>query len=144
VEGFRELRVRQLSRALSAFDAAKKEPRPQRGWLRTIREALGMSLSDLGRMLNRSKQVIQLTEQAEANDRITLRTLRRVAAAMQCELVYALVPKTGTITELAESRERAQATEDVLRVENTMALENQATGNGADLIEDEMKRRQRK
>ncbi len=82
MEGYRELRIRQLDRALSAFDAARKEPRPQRGWLRSIREALGLNLSDVGRKLNRSKQVVQLTERAEINDRITLRTLRRVAAAI--------------------------------------------------------------
>ncbi len=53
-------------------------------------------------------------------------------------------PRQARSLELAERRERAQATEDVLDVENTMALENQGTGNVADLIEDEMKRRQRK
>jgi hypothetical protein len=67
-----------------------------------------------------------------------------VAAAMDCELVYAIVPKSGTITELAERGARAQAAEDVLDVENSMALENQATGNVKELIEKETKRRLKK
>jgi hypothetical protein len=46
---FRDLRLRQLARALSAFDAAKQEPRPQRGWLRAIREGLGLTLESVGK-----------------------------------------------------------------------------------------------
>jgi predicted DNA-binding mobile mystery protein A len=138
---FRDLRLRQLARALSTFETAKQEPRPQRGWLRAIREALGLTLESVGKQLGQSRRRIQEFEEAEATDRITLRSLRRVAAAMDCDLVYAIVPKSGTVTELAERRARAQATEDVRDVEHTMALENQAPGNVEELIEEETKRR---
>jgi predicted DNA-binding mobile mystery protein A len=138
---FRDLRLRQVTRSLSAFEAAKHEARPERGWLRAIREALRLSLEDVGKRLGQSRRRIQEFEKAEAEDRITLDSLRRVAAALDCELVYAIVPKSGTITELAEHRARAEATEDVLDVEHTMALENQATGNVKELIEEETKRR---
>lgn len=141
---FRDLRLRQLTRSLSAFEAAKQETRPQRGWLRAIREGLGLSLENVGKRLGQSRRRIQEFEKAEAEDRITLDSLRRVAAALDCELVYAIVPKSGTITELAERRARAHATEDVLDVEHTMALENQATGNVDELIEEETKRRLKK
>lgn len=140
-DDFRDLRLSQLARSLSAFEAAGQEARPQRGWLRAIREGLGLSLEDVGKKLGQSRRRIQEFEIAESKDRITLRSLRRVAAALDCELVYAIVPKSGTITELAERRARAQATEDVLDVEHTMALENQATGNVKELIEEETKRR---
>ena len=141
---FRELRLNQLARTLSAFDTAKQEPRPSRGWLRAIREALGLTLENVGTQMGQSRKRIQEFEEAEAHDRITLRSLRRVAAAMDCELVYAIVPKSGTIAELAERRARAEATRDVLDVEQTMALENQAPGNVDELIEHETKRRLRK
>jgi predicted DNA-binding mobile mystery protein A len=131
----------QLARTLSAFEAAKQEARPQRGWLRAIREGLGLTLETVGKKLGQSRRRIQEFEDAEAKDRITLHSLRRVAAAMDCELVYAIVPKTGTISELAERRARKQAAEDVLDVEHTMALENQAVGNVDELIEKETKRR---
>ncbi len=143
-DDFRGLRLRQLTRTLSAFDAAKQEARPQRGWLRAIREGLGLTLENVGKKLGQSRRRIQEFEEAEAKDRITLHSLRRVAAAMDCELVYAIVPKSGTITELAERRARAQAAEDVLDVEQTMALENQATGNVEELIDEETKRRLKK
>jgi predicted DNA-binding mobile mystery protein A len=138
---FRDLRLRQLARALSTFDTAKQEPRPQRGWLRAIREGLGLTLETVGKQLGQSRRRIQEFEEAEATDRITLRSLRRVAAAMDCDLVYAIVPKSGTVTELAERRARSQVTEDVRDVEHTMALENQAPGNVEELIEEETKRR---
>jgi|SRR5580704_2527050 predicted DNA-binding mobile mystery protein A len=140
-EDFRNLRLQQLARSLSAFDAAKQEARPQRGWLRAIREGLGLSLEEVGKRQGQSRRRIQEFETAEAKDRITLQSLRRVAAAMDCDLVYAIVPKSGTITELAQKRARAQATADVLDVEHTMALENQAAGNVNELIEKETKRR---
>jgi predicted DNA-binding mobile mystery protein A len=149
---FKDLRIRQLERSLSSFDAAKKQARPQRGWLRAIREGLGLTLNEVGKKLGKPRQDIHKFEQAEAKDTIMLRNLRRVAAAMGCELVYALVPKAGTITELAENhvRERArlserrvhaQAAADVRNVEHTMGLEGQAAGNIAELIEGETKRR---
>jgi len=138
---FRELRLRQLDESLSAFVAARKEARPQRGWLRAVREALDLSLEDLGRTLGISRSHVRWFETAEERERITLAKLRLVAEAMDCEVVYAVIPKTGSFTELAERRARAQATEDVLDVEHNMALENQAAGNVKQLIEEETKRR---
>ena len=140
-ENFRELRLHQLARTLSAFELARKEARPRRGWLRAIREGLGFTLENVGKTLGQSRRRIQEFENAEANDRITLHSLRRVAAAMDCELVYAIVPKSGTISDLVERRARERASEDVLDVEHTMALENQAVGNVEELIDKETKRR---
>jgi predicted DNA-binding mobile mystery protein A len=142
---FKDLRRKQLDRSLLAFADARQEARPSQGWLRAVREALGLSLEEVAHKLGHvDKRRISEFEEGESSDRITLRSLKRVADAMGCELVYAIVPKSGTLTELAEARARGQATEDVLDVENTMALENQAPGNVEKLIEDETKRRLRK
>jgi predicted DNA-binding mobile mystery protein A len=141
---FRDLRRQQLERSLKSFANAKREPRPHRGWLRAIREGLGLSLEDVAHKAKDTRQHIRRFELAEAADRISLQSLRRLAEAMDCELVYAIVPKSGRITELAERRTRDQAMEDVLDVENTMALENQAPGNVKKLIEEETKRRLKK
>jgi len=154
-DDFRNLRLNQLVRSLSTFEAARLQARPQRGWLRAIREGLNMSLEEVGKALGQSKKRILDFEHAEADDRITLKSLRRVAGAMDCELVYALVPKSGSIIELAEQhrqrrksrveqKTRDRVREDVLGVEHTMALENQATGGVDRLIEEETKRRLKK
>ena len=44
-------------------------------------------------------------EQAEAEDRITLASLRRTADAMGCELIYALVPRPAKLPTSAETDE---------------------------------------
>lgn len=140
----RELRLRQLERTLTPFYAAKLEVRPKAGWLRGIREALGLSMQEVGKNMGKAKPNIQQFEKSESDDRITLGSLRRVAHAMDCELVYAIVPRSGTLTELAERHAQAQATRDVHAVERTMALEDQAPGGVDQLIEDETKRRRRR
>ena len=137
---YRAVRLKQLSRSLASFQKAKAVGRPSRGWLQAIREALGLSLTQVGQTAHMTKQLVQSFEKSEANDRITLRTLRRVAEAMGCELVYAIVPRSGTIHELAEQQARDKATKRVLSVEHTMALEDQASGGVKELIEEETKR----
>ena len=137
---YRELRIKQLTAILAKFAPAKQTPRPARGWLRAVREAIGVPQQAVAAATKVKRQTLIGFEKAEANDRITLRNLRRVANAMDCELVYAIVPKTGSIEELAEKRAREEATRRVLSVERTMALEDQAPGGVKELIEKETKR----
>jgi len=136
---FRNLRLSQLDRSLAGV--RNMPPRPSSGWIASVREALGLSLESVGRRLMTARQVIQRLEKYEASDRITLRNLRRVAEAMGCELVYAIVPKSGTFAELAEKPARDQALRDVESVVHTMALEDQKPQNTKQLIEDEAQRR---
>ena len=106
---FRNLRLKQLDRTLERFHAVAKTPRPQKGWLRAIREAMGISASEVARTLKTSRQLPVQLEKAEAEDRITLKSLRTAANALGCDLVYALVPRTNTLRDLVEERARAQA-----------------------------------
>jgi predicted DNA-binding mobile mystery protein A len=141
---FRNLRLKQLDRTLEPFRVAAKTPRPQKGWLRAIREATGISASEVARTLKTSRQLPIQLEKAEAEDRITLKSLRAVGNALGCELVYALVPKTNTLHDLVEERARAQAKNHVMGVEHSMALEDQAVGRVDEAVEAETKRLLRK
>lgn len=141
---FRNLRLKQLDRTLKPFRAAAKNPRPQKGWLRAIREAAGISASEVARTLKTSRQLPVQLEKAEAEDRITLKSLRAAANALGCELVYALVPRANTLHDLVEERARAQAKKHVLGVEHSMALEDQAVGRVDEAVEAETKRLLRK
>lgn len=69
--------------------------RPAGGWLRTVREALGMTAEQLGHRLGTSRQAVSLLERSEVEDSIRLGSVRRAAEALDCDLVYALVPKTS-------------------------------------------------
>jgi predicted DNA-binding mobile mystery protein A len=137
---YREMRLNQMAAILTGFEKVKRLPRPQRGWLRAIREALGLKLQEVGRAAHVSHQQIVLFEKAEAENRITLASLRRIADAMDCELVYAIVPKSGTLTQLAERKARADATKRVLSVEHSMALEDQGVGRVKELIDSETRK----
>jgi predicted DNA-binding mobile mystery protein A len=137
---FRNLRQKQLDRALQPFRAARRTSRPTGGWIRALRQALGVSSGELARRLGTSRQLPLQLEKSEAEGRITLKSLRAVAQALDCELVYALVPKTDTLEELIEDRARAEAKKRVLGVEHSMALENQAVGRVDEAIETETRR----
>jgi predicted DNA-binding mobile mystery protein A len=137
---FQEMRLHQLDRTLEPFRLAQQVPRPSRGWLRAIREAMGISARELALVTGTSRQLPLQLEKAEADDSITLKSLRKLAAALDCDLVYALVPKQGTMQQLLESRARAQATRRVLQVEHSMALEDQASGHLDEAIEAETRR----
>jgi predicted DNA-binding mobile mystery protein A len=120
--------------------AATETPRPQRGWIRAIREVSGITIRDLAKRLHKAPSVAAHLEGSEAEYRITLGSLRAAADALGCHLVYALVPKSGSIQDLAEERARTRAAENVRAVEHSMALEGQAVGGIDDKIEQETRR----
>ena len=140
---FRQLRSKQLDRALAPFRSAKV-PRPPKGWIRAIREALGLSSAEFAKRMKANRSLIVQQEKAEADDRITLKSLRAFANALDCDLVYAFVPRAGSLQELVNARARATAKTNVLGVEHTMSLENQASGNLEQAIEAETERLTRK
>jgi predicted DNA-binding mobile mystery protein A len=140
---FRQLRSSQLDRALTPLRSANI-PRPPKGWIRAIREALGVSSGDLAERMRTNRSLVVQQEKAEADDRITLKSLRTFANALDCDLVYAFVPRADSFQELVDARARVAAKTNVLGVEHTMALENQASGNLEQAIEAEAQRLTRK
>jgi predicted DNA-binding mobile mystery protein A len=141
---FRELRIKQLERTLAPFQAAASVPRPHKGWVRAIREAIGLSSSDLAAKMGTSRQLIIQQENAESQDRITLKSLRALAFALDCDFVYALVPRSGSLPALAASQARNRASNHVIGVEHSMAIESQASGHVDEAIEAETRRLARK
>ena len=99
---------------------------PPKGWIRAIRDALGMSSEQLARRVSLRSQSIDDWEKAEASGSIQLKTLRRAAEALDCTLVYALVPKTS-LEDSVMFRARKIAKREIGRVAHTMRLEGQET-----------------
>jgi len=99
-----------------------------------------MSLGQVGRTLGVTRQHLAFLEKSEAAERITLKSLKRAAEALGCELVYAIVPKSGSVSDLIANRARKLAAEKVLAVEHSMALENQAVGGVKQKIAEETRR----
>ena len=129
------LRRRQLDRQLQA--AADFGPTPKSGWIRTIREALGMSLTQMAKRIGVVKSVASGFERREREGGLTLKSLRRAADALECDLVYTLVPREGSLAKTIESRALAIAMARVARTSHSMDLENQDTrARLEDAIED--------
>ena len=102
----------------------KQIRRPKEGWIRTLRKALGMSGPQLATRLAVSKSQASQMERMETEDRITLKQLRRVADVLDCDLVYALVPRQSIETAIRE-RARQKAEKLVGRTDIQMKLEAQ-------------------
>jgi predicted DNA-binding mobile mystery protein A len=113
--------------------------RPARGWVRAVREALGMSAAALAERLGTTAGAVTRLEQSEAADRIRLDTLRRAADALGCDLVYLVVPRRP-LTAVVRDRARELAHIQAAAVEQTMSLEDQATGQVSEL-EDQLAQR---
>ena len=115
-----------LDRQLPALQAAAStlRSRPAKGWIAAIRTALGMSSPALAKLLKVSQPTIHEYERGEVRGSITLETLRRVAEALDAELIVALVPRKPVAAAL---RARAEfiAREEMRAVINTMRLEDQ-------------------
>jgi|SRR6218665_2071934 len=126
-----QLRLEQLQATLSSYADLAKRQAPPRGWLKLIREALGRTERQQAQRLGISGPTLHKSEQSEADDRITLGQLRKLANGLDCELVYALVPRRS-LTEVVQERARTI-------VAHTMGLEDQRPG--ADRLRKQVERR---
>ena len=116
---------RHLDKRLSALRDRQQFAVPPRGWIRAIRDALGMTAADLGRRMGVSQAAVAQFEKAEKDGSITLKSLRSAAEALDCTLVYALVPRLP-LEDLMRDRASVLADQQLARTHHTMSLENQA------------------
>ena len=93
VKKYQKTALEQLDASLVRFAPLRDLPPPKKGWIRAIRDALGMSGRQLGQRMGVSKMWVGDMERLEASGATTLKTLRRAAEAMDCVLVYASFPK---------------------------------------------------
>lgn len=132
----------QLDEALRPLKALQEMKRPFKGWIKSIRSGLGMSSVQLaGRMGVKQPRIAEI-EKGELAGSLTLRTLDRVAEALGCELVYALVPKAGSLEKTIEQRAREVASKRVHAVSQSMRLEDQglSVAEEAKVLESEIRK----
>jgi predicted DNA-binding mobile mystery protein A len=97
---------------------------PVRGWVKAIREALGISTAQLAKRAGVRQPSIVALEQSEAKGTIELATLKRIAEALDCKLIYALVPNKP-LEQTVRERARLFARRRLEPIEHSMALEDQ-------------------
>ena len=124
----KSLKRLQLSDTLRAFPIDATAPRG--GWVRTIRDALGMTQAQLAARMGLSRPAVQGLERAEAERRITLASLDRLARAMRCRVVYSLVPEGGSLDGLRERQAEVLADKLLTPADHSMKLEAQGVSAG--------------
>jgi|SRR5687767_5434181 len=117
------LLLRQVEKRLAPLKGLPRKP-PSEGWLHVVRSALGMSSAELARRLGTSRQAIAALEQREKDGSVTLDALSRAADALDCDLVYALIPRSGLKTTI-EEQAHLLAKEEIENIAHTMRLEAQ-------------------
>jgi predicted DNA-binding mobile mystery protein A len=118
----------QLDKTFAQLSSFKNLQPPFKGWLRSIREALGMSGKQLGERLEVSQPRVVQMEKDELSGALTLKTMRQAAEAMDCQFVYAIIPRTsleGTVRKQAMK----VAAKRLSRTSHTMLLEDQKVSN---------------
>jgi len=116
---------RQLDGKLKRIAPAVSSLQARKGWVRTIRESLGMTLRQLARRMGVSHVVVTRLEEREQAGAVTLDVLRRTADAMDCDLVYFFLPRHGLEASVQSQARKAAATM-VANVSHSMALEAQS------------------
>ena len=111
--------------------------KPAQGWIAAIRDALGMSVRDLGRRMGTSGQRASKLEHDELSGGIQLSSLERAAEAMNCRLVYVLIPNEP-LEEMVRRQARKKAAQAVGSVSHSMRLEDQQVADrvGSEQVDD--------
>ncbi len=114
----------QLDRRFKGLAPLVREARPSHGWIRAIRQAVGMTTVQFAKRMGVPQPRVVEMERGEAAGRITVQSLERAAEALGCRLVYALVP-IQPLTKTIEKRAAEVADRQLEFVEQTMRLEAQ-------------------
>jgi predicted DNA-binding mobile mystery protein A len=133
----RILARRQLDKRLNILRMPDIFARPPRGWIKAIREALGMTTAQLAKRIGVSQPRVVAIEKAEKGSSITLDSLERAARAMDCQVVYALIPRKP-LDDMVRERAHIVAEKRLQSTRHSMALEAQSV-EGSD-EEEQLKR----
>jgi predicted DNA-binding mobile mystery protein A len=116
--------IRHLDQRFKLLEPLRKTARPPKGWIRALRDALGMTGLQFGKRMGVSQPRVIELEKGEISGTITLNTLERAAEALGCRVVYALIPER-TLTDTVQAQAKRVALRQLGRVDQTMSLEDQ-------------------
>jgi predicted DNA-binding mobile mystery protein A len=133
----RAIARRQLDKRLNLLRDSNDFTRPPRGWIKAIREALGMTTAQLAQRIGVSQPRVIAIEKAEKNSSITMDSLERAARALDCRVVYALIPRKP-LDDMVAERAHIVAEKRLQSTRHSMALEAQSVDRSDE--EEQLKR----
>ena len=134
-----KLQFQQLNEKMDQLNGMQHVIVPPIGWIKAIRNGIGMSMEQLGKKLSITKQGVMDIEKREKEGAITIKSMQEIAKAMDTQFVYGFVPNAGSLEGMIETRALEIATKIVERTSTTMKLEDQA--NSKERIENAIKER---
>ncbi len=105
---------------------------PPQGWIKTLREFLGMTTSQFAKKIGVTQPRVINIEKNEKNLKIS--TMEKIADSLNCEFVYMLVPREK-IDDILYKKARQKALKILNKVNQNMQLEDQLAKTD-ELLED--------
>ena len=121
----KKLTLEQVDRKIKQFSKLSESDIPVEGWIYTIRQALGISLKQLGKRMQLGVSGVKEMERREKNYSITIKSLNDFASALELRLIYGFIPKDGSLEKMIEKKALEIAQQIVLKTSHSMALEDQ-------------------
>lgn len=121
------IQLRQLEERLDKFRQLAASEAPKDGWINAMRQALGITTEQLARRMGVTRQAVLQIEAGERQQRVTWASLRKAAEAMDCDVVFALVPR-GSINQVLLRQGRRQAEKHIARISHSMKLDAHIVG----------------
>ena len=115
----------QLQSTLLRFKPLSETEVPHKGWIRAIRDALGMTAKQLARRLGVTQQSVARIEKDELTGAVTIKTMRRIAERLECSFVYGFVPHTS-LDDTLRKQAGTVASRQLEQANQTMSLEAQS------------------
>jgi len=134
-----KLQFQQLNEKMDQLNGMQHVIVPPIGWIKAIRNCIGMSMEQLGKKLSITKQGVMDIEKREKEGAVTIKSMQELAKALDLKFVYGFVPNAGSLEQMIENRALEIATKIVERTSTTMKLEDQA--NSKKRIENAIKER---
>jgi predicted DNA-binding mobile mystery protein A len=119
-----KLAMKQINKRLGKLRPLITETQIRSGWISYLRQALCMTLAKLAERSQSNLSTVQQIEKREAEGKVTLQTMKKIAAAMDCEFIYAMVPKKDLPLYLKQIATK-KATSIIKQADVHMALEDQ-------------------
>lgn len=104
--------------------------KPSEGWIANVRKALAMKGVQLAKRTSVTRAAISQAERNERDGAITLKQMEKIANALECKFVYAIVPE-GKVEDILARQACKKANKIMTSASAHMALEDQSLPSSA-------------
>lgn len=116
-----------IEERVKTWTPVSQDKAPPSGWIKAIRESIGMTARQLGDRIGIDHTGILRLEERESKGKVTIEMIERAAHAMNCKLVYAIVPNDPheSLEEIIDEQALKSARALTAKIAHSMRLEKQ-------------------